>query len=291
MLSNYHTHTTFCDGRASVDEMADDAAAKGFTHFGFSGHAPVPFPTKWAIERSELAAYAAAVRQCGKRLEGRVDIALGLEIDWIPGLSSPGDPAWEHAGLDYRLGSVHFVNPEGSERFTIDENEDDFKRHLTERYGGDAKRLTRDYYREIASLCASGGFDILGHFDLIRKNDGRIGFLEYESQWYRDAWMEACIALAECGAIAEINSGGMARGKTGSPYPSLEILKEFRARGIRVTLNADAHAPAHIGAFLEDSIALAKAAGYAETWFLSNGAWKPAPLGERYNAKPAKSSN
>lgn len=33
---NLHSHTQFCDGRASMEEMAAAAMAEGFSHWGFS---------------------------------------------------------------------------------------------------------------------------------------------------------------------------------------------------------------------------------------------------------------
>ena len=34
---NYHTHTDFCDGQNTPEEMAEAAAKKGFIALGFSG--------------------------------------------------------------------------------------------------------------------------------------------------------------------------------------------------------------------------------------------------------------
>ena len=38
MLSNLHTHTNFCDGKNSAEEMIVSAIEKGFVSLGFSGH-------------------------------------------------------------------------------------------------------------------------------------------------------------------------------------------------------------------------------------------------------------
>jgi histidinol-phosphatase (PHP family) len=40
--SSYHVHSSYCDGKNSLEEMALSAIAKNFTHLGFSSHAPVP---------------------------------------------------------------------------------------------------------------------------------------------------------------------------------------------------------------------------------------------------------
>ena len=43
MKCNYHTHTTFCDGKASPEETARIAFEKKFDILGFSGHSMYPF--------------------------------------------------------------------------------------------------------------------------------------------------------------------------------------------------------------------------------------------------------
>ena len=42
MLSNFHTHTTFCDGKSTVEEVVRSAIEKGFDAIGFSGHGNDP---------------------------------------------------------------------------------------------------------------------------------------------------------------------------------------------------------------------------------------------------------
>ena len=53
---NFHTHTTFCDGKNTAEEMAEQAAALGFTHLGYSGHMDPDI-------RMDLAAYDAEIRR------------------------------------------------------------------------------------------------------------------------------------------------------------------------------------------------------------------------------------
>ena len=49
ILSNYHSHSTFCDGRSSMEEFVKFAIAKGVKRYGFSSHAPIPFETPWTM--------------------------------------------------------------------------------------------------------------------------------------------------------------------------------------------------------------------------------------------------
>ena len=36
--ANYHTHTTFCDGKDTAEDIVKYAVSLGMTHLGFSGH-------------------------------------------------------------------------------------------------------------------------------------------------------------------------------------------------------------------------------------------------------------
>ena len=42
-LTNYHSHSLYCDGRASMEDFVRFALSEGFTSYGFSSHAPLPF--------------------------------------------------------------------------------------------------------------------------------------------------------------------------------------------------------------------------------------------------------
>ena len=42
-LSNYHTHTAFCDGRDEPEAIVREAIRLGCPELGFSGHSHVPF--------------------------------------------------------------------------------------------------------------------------------------------------------------------------------------------------------------------------------------------------------
>lgn len=265
MLTNHHCHSEFCDGKASAAEMAAAAAAAGFEILGFSSHAPLPFAAEWTMDASRLGDYAATVRELGERYRVKMALLLGLEVDYIDGLCGPADGRFNGLGLDYVVGSVHHLRPAalGEEPLsTVDGPQEGFDALIARGYAGDALAMVEDYYATLARAARAGGFDILAHFDLVRKNNpGRSRFRE-DAPRYKDAAMVAVDALADGELIVEINTGGMARGKTLSPYPELWILKELRARGVEVCLNSDAHAPAHLTAHRDAGLRAAVEAGY-----------------------------
>ena len=83
--ANYHTHSCYCDGKESLRRYVETAVERGFTHLGFSGHAPVPFENTFAIDGERYLDYCAEVRRLKVEFADRLKIFLGLEIDYIPG--------------------------------------------------------------------------------------------------------------------------------------------------------------------------------------------------------------
>ncbi len=97
--SNFHTHSSYCDGHDAPEEMVQAAIDLGFTHLGFSGHAHN------AIEDCSMSAqgqeeYRQVIRQLQKKYEDKIELLCGLEKDYY------ADP--DRSGFDYVIGSVHF---------------------------------------------------------------------------------------------------------------------------------------------------------------------------------------
>lgn len=254
--------------------MADAALAASYSVLGFSSHAPLPFPTGWTMRPELLSSYVAEIRRLGREMDGRLEIALGLEIDWIDGLVGPADGRFDDVGLDYRLCAVHYVKTGPGEAFTIDGAQEDFDLNVRERAGGDGRLVYRTYYDNLARAVEAGGFDILAHLDLVVRNnrDGR--WFDENGKDYLDAAFAALDPLAESGAVVEINLGAVLRGKSASPHPALPILRRLRELGVPITVSADAHHVSQLGAGLDLARAHAEAAGYREFAVFTRGGWK-----------------
>ena len=99
MYSCLHTHSTFCDGNDTIEDLCRRAYEKGLASIGFSSHAPIyrktGFRTDWHIQEDRLEAYVDTVNRVRRQWEGKIRVFLGLEIDYIPGLMGPGDKDYE----------------------------------------------------------------------------------------------------------------------------------------------------------------------------------------------------
>ena len=86
MLSfNYHTHTTFCDGKNTPMEMAESAAGRGLSYLGFSGHSYSPLDPQGTLD-PDSSAYRRSVEEVRQRFAGTMSVFCGVEQD----LYSPG---------------------------------------------------------------------------------------------------------------------------------------------------------------------------------------------------------
>lgn len=54
---DFHTHSTWCDGKNTVQEMADAAYALGFSGLGFSGHGYCPVSQEYCMTPEREAFY------------------------------------------------------------------------------------------------------------------------------------------------------------------------------------------------------------------------------------------
>lgn len=277
-LTNYHTHCEFCDGKGTASEYFLQAQQRGLAALGFSSHAPLPFDNDFTIPNGELDKYLKTIRALKKKATvlGGPQVYLGLEIDFIPGVSAPADPKWGPYGLDFKIGSVHALRAPFGNRpmLSVDGHHDEFRILWSEVYQENARLMARDYFARIAELCRQGGFDVLGHYDLIKKNNRAFNFLDESAPWYREAAIDTLDAVANASVILEVNTGGLARGATKEIYPAPWLLKEACFRGVPVQINADAHRPEHVNFYFEESLALVRAAGYNSVRILIDNVWQ-----------------
>lgn len=70
-LTNYHSHSLYCDGRAGMEDFVRFALSEGFTSYGFSSHAPLPFSTAWTMEWDIMDDYLSEFHRLKEKYAGR----------------------------------------------------------------------------------------------------------------------------------------------------------------------------------------------------------------------------
>lgn len=274
--TNYHTHCRFCDGAGEPREYVEAALARDMKALGFSSHAPVPFPTDWIMKIERLEEYCRTVRALRLEYDGRIDVRLGLEIEYIPGLTGPRNPLFGACGLEYTIGSVHFVDRfEDGEHWSVDSTLEIFERGLSEIFGGDARRAVERYYTLVREMLVEQAPDILGHLDVVKKFNPDNRFFQDSAPWYREAAFETLEAVARSGVILEVNTGQLARKSQTEANPGPWILERARELAVPVTLNSDAHHPDLVAGEFENTAALLLEIGFEKLMVLGRDGWVP----------------
>ena len=79
MLSNFHTHTIYCDGKSTAEEIVQSAIKKGFDAIGFSGHGFTDHDLSYCMK--DTVKYLSEVRELAKEYSDRIEVYSGVEED------------------------------------------------------------------------------------------------------------------------------------------------------------------------------------------------------------------
>ena len=234
--TDFHTHTTFCDGKSTPREMVEAAYRMGMTDFGVSGHADFSmFEPGFGMDDEKLRQYTEELQELREEYRGKMNLYIGIELDGL----GPVQKA------EYAIGSTL--------------------------WHGDWYAFAREYFEAEAQIYDRTKCDFIGHFDLLTKfNEGYKHFDET-----KDAYLEPAITamhkLAALGIPFEINTGAMSRGYRSAPYPSAALLKELCACGGRILINSDSHSADTIGYGFKQAQELAVACGFKSVCALKPG--------------------
>ncbi len=278
-VANFHTHCYLCDGEGAPADYARAAVERGLVALGFSSHAPLPFPVDWVMTRGGLSRYSEEAARAVRVVDGKLPVFVGLEIDYVPDLVAPDGDAFPEIELDYIIGSVHFVRGDADEYLTVDGPIDEFLETLDRGFSGDAKALVGEYLANIRSMLTNYRPDVLGHIDVVRKNNGEDRFFDSSARWYRSEMMSVVEAAAKNGCIVEVNTGALARGKN-VIYPERWVARELVSRGVRMMVNSDAHRPDRLTFGYEEAFALLRSVGCRDHWILTHSGWRSLPIGD-----------
>jgi histidinol-phosphatase (PHP family) len=231
---DYHMHTPLCKHAAGpMEAYIERGIELGLREIGFSDHNPLPrgLSANVRMAETELDYYVNEVLRLQEEYFGRIEVKLGLEMDYLEGLESYLAKQVEKYPWDYVIGSVHFLDPEcrtGS---------------WPKNYRGDVRELFARYFELVHKLAGSGLYDIVGHFDVVKRSGHLPGAEDAEQITH------ALEEIARAGLCLEINTSGFRHSDAPKlePYPSLPVVEQALALGIPLMVNSDAHAPEQVG--------------------------------------------
>lgn len=267
-MCDLHTHTTFCDGKNTAEEMALWAISLGLETIGFSGHSPLDIEgtREWCILKEEMGKYRGEILRLKEKYKDKINILFGIEQD---SFSAPVD-----MDFDYKIGSVHYVK-KGEKHIAVDLDYTALMREIDECFGGDIMAFVADYYALCANVVEMTRCDIVGHFDLITKFNEKYSYIAEDDKKYRSIALSALDAVMENDVMIEINTGAISRGYRKTPYPSRFILERIAQKGGKVVLNSDSHSTKGLLCAFEDSVEYARSCGVRELWVYRKDGFVP----------------
>jgi len=264
-------HSTYCDGKSELMDYVDQVKKINMISIGFSSHAPVPFPTKWCMKAERFNDYLINIEKI-KKLNSFIEIYKGLEVDFIPGVTSPN---LFRDKLDYTVGSIHFIEnfPDGTP-WEIDGTHALFLKGYSEIFNNNIQDVITRYFDLTREMIATACPSIVGHLDKIKIQNPDNKFYKETDTWYQDEVKKTIDLIHSSGAIVEVNTRGIYQKKTDTTYPSPWILELIHKKNIPVTISSDAHHCDDIINQFPETTALLKKIGFKTISVLSGGVWK-----------------
>ncbi len=233
-----HAHTQFCDARMPMEEFASRASEMGFTHYGFTPHSPVPIASNCNMKKEDVQIFFNEVDRL-QRLYPNVKFYKGMEIDFLDSEWGPSSEYFQNLGLDYSIGSVHFIPNQEGEYFDIDGRPESFRRRLTENFHNDLRYIVDTFFEQSLKMVERGGFEIIGHLDKIKHNAGSVmGDLE-ATPWYKAHIDNLIDAVIASDIVVEVNTKAWKEYR--QLFPAQRHWKRLLSSGVRIVVNSDAH--------------------------------------------------
>jgi histidinol-phosphatase (PHP family) len=273
--STVHAHTNYCDGKNTAEEMILAAIAKGMKTIGLSTHGPLPFEAKWSVGNEKVDNYIDEINALKEKYSDKIEVLLGMELDYFADIEFNHIDKSIFEKLDYFIGSVHYLGKfDDGRRWTVDSKYEDVIKGIKDSYGGDIRKAVSDYYYHLSKMVENYKPTLVGHMDLVKKNNKNNFLFNENDSWYKEAVCEFLDTVKNTDTVIEINTGGMARGYVIEQYPSKWILEEIKLREIPVTINSDSHAVETIAFNYDEMYQLCKELGLDNIVYLNNKGWQ-----------------
>lgn len=247
-------HTPLCKHAFGEPEAyAQAAQTRGLKGIIVTCHNPPidGWTPRVRMAESQFDEYVALIDRAAEKWAGRIDVRLGMECDFLPGMEAALARQLARADFHHVLGSVHPQFPEYKERYAPN----------------DPVGLQKIYFEHLAQAAESGLFDTLAHPDLVKN--------EVHPDWDVATMAQTIEAsldrIAETGVAMELNTSGLNK-RMPEMNPGPWMLELMAQRGIPVVIGADAHRPERVADKYSEAMSLLETAGYTHiSYFLNRG--------------------
>lgn len=262
--SNCHTHTTFCDGKNTAEEMTLAAIEKGFVSLGFSGHSPMYYDTDWTMSKESVSEYIADIKRVKEKYADKIDILCGIELD-----GDYSDICLDD--FDYNIASIHQLHGKDN-IYSVDLDPAELTESVNYIFDGDWYKMADYYFSTLADFVLSGDFDVVGHFDLITKFNGQTPLFDEENEAYKASAIKSIDRILDSkpDILFEVNTGAMYRKGNPKPYPAEFMMKHIKERGGLITITSDSHCCESLDFAFDQMIDYCKSCGFTEAYYLTS---------------------
>ena len=272
-IFSYHTHSTFCDGKASMEDVCLKALELNMSALAFTSHAPVPFDNDFSLNFEQLMDYRCEFDRLNALYGKQINLLIGVEADYIPGETVSFNEWRRILNLDFVVGSVHLVkNSQNNQKWFIDGAAENYVSGLKDIYQNDIQIAVGDYYNQVCEMIATQKPDIVGHIDKVKMNN-LDRFFQTTDLWYVDLLEKTLNVAKEFNSILEINSRGIYRSKYHECFPHTTCIQRCLDLGIPLTLASDTHHPDEFEQGFNLSLDIAVNAGVKMVSVFENGKW------------------
>lgn len=266
MLGNFHTHSTFCDGKDTLEHIVLTAINKNFSAIGFSGHGYTDPDSSYCMQDTD--GYITQVKSLREKYRDKLQIYLGVEEDSI----HPVD----RNKFDYIIGSSHYLYINGT-YYDVDASVQGAQKCLRA-CGYDNVLFAETYYSSFCDYICKRKPDIIGHFDLITKFDECstpifLGDAQYQK--IADKYISIA-ASSDC--FFEVNTGAISRGYRNTPYPSEDLLYTLRKLDAKLILSSDAHSANNLDYHFTETKKYLYDIGFRYLYTLYDGKFTKVPI-------------
>lgn len=254
---NFHSHTQFCDGRATIEDFVVEAITQGFKYLGFSPHSPIPIESPCNMSEVDVPVFLSQIEDLKSKYGDRIKLYASMEIDYL-GEWGPACDYFKSLPLDYKIGSVHFIPSFNDETHYIDVDGsfDNFKIKMEKHFNNDIKSVVETFYKQTQKMIGAGGFDVIGHFDKIGYNASCFQpGIENES-WYQKLVRDTFNAIVDNHYIIEVNT--KAYENHNRFFPNERYFKWLKEYDVPVLVNSDVHFPELINSGRDEAFRLLK---------------------------------
>ncbi|MFK4997291.1 histidinol-phosphatase HisJ family protein [Bacillus sp. N9] len=214
-LADYHHHTdNSFDSKASMMEVCEQAVRRGVHEICFTEHFSVN-PNVPTYGHMDFDRYFRQINECRNKFNDRLIIKAGIELCEPHLLMKDYSLALKEQSFDFIMGSVHNIN------------EQKLRLYMKNK---DVKAVYQGYFEEVYALVSQADIDVLAHLDLMKRYAiDSIG--NYYLSDFQLIIVDILNKAIDRGIGLEINTSGILNKKVKEPFPSLGVLKLYKALG------------------------------------------------------------